>query len=160
MLVAVSLATGGVRVAGRDVALSGHTLALALYLAACGRPVSRGQIAAALFRSSTSRALSAVKVYVHRLRACIGKDAIVRRADGYALSRRVWVDLPEIDALIAMGGDELHAPEARARAWRILSDLACGRPESVLRLHWFADVEHRLQAAEYRLRALYRFEAV
>lgn len=160
MLVAVSLATGGVRVAGRDVALSGHTLALALYLAACGRPVSRGQIAAALFRSSTPRALSAVKVYVHRLRACIGKDAIIRRADGYAFSPLVWIDVAEIETLIAMGGGDRPSPEVRARAWRMLSDLACGRPESVLAFHWFPDVERRLQTAEHRLRALYQFEAV
>lgn len=104
--------------------------------------------------AGTRTAPDTVKVYIHRLRAVIGKEAIIRRADGYAYSERVRVDLPEIEAFIAAADGALHTSEMRARAWRMLSDLSAGRPEAVLRLPWFQPVERRLRAAERRLRAL------
>lgn len=160
MPVAISLATASVRVAGRDVAVSGHTLALALYLAAQRRPVSRAEIASALFESRGQAGMNAVKVYVHRLRAVIGKERIIRRAEGYAYSESVAVDLAEIEALIAMADTIADTPERLMRVWRMLSDLSAGRPESVARLVWFGPIERRLRSAERQLRLRYRFKCV
>lgn len=159
MPVVISLATASVRISGRDVPLSGHTLALALYLAAQGRPVSRAHLAGALF-ASHSAAANTVKVYVHRLRCVIGKDCIMRRAGGYAYSQGVQVDLPEIEAFIARAEAGLRTPLLRARAWQMLRALSSERPEAVSAWHWFAPVEQRLQSARSRLCALYQAEAV
>jgi hypothetical protein len=155
MPVEISLARGSVRIAGVDAAISGHTLALALFLAAEGRPVSRERLGAALFHAASRESENAVKVYVHRLRSIIGKDAIVRRAEGYAYSPLVRVDLPEIEAFIAYALDGLAATSAtRIRARKILSDLSNGRPDSVLRWQWFAPIERKLRVLERRLRSV------
>jgi len=155
MPVEISLVRGSVRVAGVDAAVSGHTLALALFLAAEGRPVSRERLGAALFHANSRGNENAVKVYVHRLRSIIGKDAIVRRADGYAYSPFVRVDLREIEAFVAYAIDDA-APTVsmRARARKMLSDLSVGRPDSVLRWHWFTPIERKLRALERCLRDL------
>jgi hypothetical protein len=155
MPVEISLAKASVRIAGVDAAISGHTLALALFLAAEGRPVSRERLGAALFHADSRTRENAVKVYVHRLRSVIGKDAIVRRADGYVYSPFVRVDLPEIEAFVDYAIDEAAPTSAlRARARNMLAEFSIGRPDSVLRWNWFAPVERKLRALERRLRAL------
>lgn len=153
MPIEISLATGSVRIDGADVPISGHTLALALFLAIERRPVSRERLGAVLFHTHSRISENAVKVYVHRLRSIIGKDAIVRRADGYMYDSAVRVDLPLIEAFVIYATDEPSANAAtRDRARKLLADLATGRPDAVLRWEWFAPVERRLRALERQLR--------
>lgn len=154
MRVVISLATASVRVAGLDAPISGHTLALALYLAAQRRPVSRTHLAGALFASKTVTAANTVKVYIHRLRKVIGKDSIVRRAGGYTYSGRVRVDLPHIEAFIATAESRPRTPLLRTRASRLLRDVSAERPDTVSSWQWFLPIEQRLQAAQSRLQAL------
>ena len=155
MPVEISLATASVRVAGADVPVSGHTLALALFLAAEGRPVSRERLAAALLHADSRVSENAVKVYVHRLRSIIGKEAIIRRADGYAYNSFVRVDLPEIEAFAIYAFSETMPTTAlRARAHDFLATLSSGRPDSVLAWKWFSPVEKRLLALERLMRML------
>ena len=128
MPVEISLATASVRVDGCDIPMSGHVLALALYLAAERRPVSRPVLARALFNGRGPAGENAVKVYVHRLRAIIGKDAIVRKADGYAYSKSVRVDLP------AIGPQTIKGAAAAGLAGVVVqagSVLLIGRDETV-----------------------------
>ncbi len=154
MAVEISIARGLVRVCGIEAPISGHTLALALYLAYERRPLSRERIAQTIFQAATRTRENAVKVYVHRLRAAIGKDAVVRKAGGYTYSSAVWIDLPAIEAIAA---GIAHAPVTdavtRARAARMLADLTAGRPDCVLRWDWFKPVEQHLQHLERRIRA-------
>lgn len=152
MPIEISLATASIRISGADAPVSGHTLALALYLAAEGRPVSRARLGSTLFHADSRARENAVKVYVHRLRSIIGKESIIRRADGYAYSDRICVDLPEIEAFVAKVEDGvLHSTAMRIRARRILSELSTGRPDAVLRWEWFEPVEQRLRALQNRL---------
>lgn len=157
MPVEISLATASVRVSGSDLPISGHTLALALYLAAEGRPVARAQLASVLFRTESGSPESSVKVYVHRLRSVIGKESITRKAGGYAYSNRVSVDLPEIEEFVLKA--EEGAPRSfamRVRARRILMELSVGRPAVVLSWGWFSPIERRLRLVQRRLRAVCR----
>lgn len=155
MPVEVSLAQANVRVDGADVPLSGHTLALALFFAAHPRPVSREHLGSEVFHAHSRAGENAVKVYVHRLRAVIGKEAIVRRAEGYLYSSRVRVDLPEIERFVTHAAHlvVLTTP-ARAGAQAILNALSAGRPDAVLQWEWFRPVERRLRALERRLRTV------
>lgn len=155
MHIEISLARGTVRVGDETAQISGHTLALALYLAAENRPVSRTRIAAALFHADSRERENAVKVYVHRLRTVIGKGTVVRTADAYGYSDAVYVDLPALEAFLNDAEDgALHDQDVRAHARQLLARVACRRPDTVLRWKWFGPVERRLRTTERRLRAL------
>ncbi|TAM62432.1 hypothetical protein EPN52_00665 [bacterium] len=151
--VEISLVRCEVRVSGQRAPLAGQTLALALFLAAERCPVSSERLGTVLF-GSTEQPRRAAKVYIHRLRACIGRDAVIRRAGGYAYSEYVNIDVAAIESFVARTVDAPHTRASRAQARLLLAQLGAGRPDAVLAWGWFKPVERRLRRLALDLRAL------
>src|SRR5580692_10888052 len=93
--VALEVLSGTVRLDGRPVSLTPRELELLVLLAVQRRPRPAECLADALYPdegSTNSRV--ALKVYVCRLRAKLGKE-VVQTSQGYALGPAVFVDLWE-----------------------------------------------------------------
>lgn len=152
MAVEVSLARASVRVSGAEVPLPGRVLELALYLAAQAGPVSALRLRCALLGRDVPAHENAIKVYVHRLRSVIGRDAVVCTRGTYGFDGSVRIDLPEIEAFVARAErGALLRPAMRIRAERILTELSMDRTDLVDGWEWFSAVERRLRSLQRRL---------
>jgi DNA-binding SARP family transcriptional activator len=99
----IELTTGKVASNGVAVALSDRELELLVALSLRRETVPRGRLADLIWPELEEYAArNALSVCLHRLRAHLGNDgAIVRSGEGYRLHDEAWVDLWEIDRLVA-----------------------------------------------------------
>jgi DNA-binding SARP family transcriptional activator len=155
----VVLTAGLVRSAGRDVPLSGRELALLVALSIRRENVPRARLADLLWPGLDEySARNALSVCLHRLRAHLGSDRVVRSKDGYALHDDVRVDLWEIDrTMTALRARPELDDDERALLSAIYEKLRHKRPERMLAWDWFEATERHLR--ELRLEAAHRLAA-
>jgi DNA-binding SARP family transcriptional activator/tetratricopeptide (TPR) repeat protein len=155
----VQLTSGVVRSAGRDVPLPERELALLVALSLQRENVPRARLADLLWPElDESSARNALSVCLHRLRAHLGSDRVVRSKDGYALHDDVRVDLWEIDrAMTALRSRTTLDDDERALLSGIYEKLRNKRPERMLAWDWFEATERHLRGL--RLEAAHRLAA-
>jgi len=137
----VSLARGRVECDGREVVLSNRELQLVMYLAARQRVCRDAEILEALWPDAEGpRKGTALRVYVRRVRLKLGRAAIVRVRDGYAIGEGAFVDLDRIEraALQARRQDAI-APELLADLERFL-DVGSTPSARTQTWEWYAPV--------------------
>lgn len=126
-------------------------LVLAALLLAAGRPVPADRLIDHVWGAEPpATALATLRSYLSRLRAALGKDAVVRHGDAYAVPGAV-TDLAEFTALSA---DTSGAPAAARERLREALTLWPGEALVGLPGRW-AETE-RARLAELRLSALER----
>jgi DNA-binding SARP family transcriptional activator len=137
--VAIEILAGTVRLAGRPIDLTPRELELLALLAVQQRPRCPEWLAEALYSDEGSTdGRAALKVYVCRLRAKLGKD-VVLTTQGYALGPAVWVDLWEEYAVLALRktGVECLSDDDRAAVEAAAFGLLAPASECVARWAWF-----------------------
>jgi predicted ATPase/DNA-binding SARP family transcriptional activator len=114
----------------RTAALGGpRQRALLALLALADAPVSADRLADELWRGSPpAGAGKTLRSYVSRLRAALGRDAVVVRGGGYALALdRETLDARRFEQLLAQGRDELERRAAGLAADRLHAALGLWR---------------------------------
>ncbi|HET9393074.1 MAG TPA: BTAD domain-containing putative transcriptional regulator [Candidatus Rubrimentiphilum sp.] len=155
----VQLTAGVVRSAGREVPLSERELALLVALSLRRENVPRARLADLLWPELDEySARNALSVCLHRLRAHLGSDRVVRSKDGYALHDDVRVDLWEIDRTMTALRSRTSLDDAeRAQLSSVYEKLRNKRPERMLSWDWFEATERHLRGL--RLEAAHRLAA-
>jgi DNA-binding SARP family transcriptional activator len=102
-LLEFELIAGNVRCEGRSVTLIGRELELLTVLGLRREAISRARLIDTLWPDLEEYAArNALSVCLHRLRAHLGNEtAIVRNGESYRLADDAWVDLWEIERLVA-----------------------------------------------------------
>src|ERR1700681_422894 len=94
--IVVQAATGRVRTGGRAIAMQGREREFVVALALQAGPVPGAALGLLLNPDWTEpNAANNAKVYVHRLRATVASDFVVRRDGGYVFGPRVRIDVVE-----------------------------------------------------------------
>ncbi|HEV3154893.1 MAG TPA: BTAD domain-containing putative transcriptional regulator [Candidatus Baltobacteraceae bacterium] len=153
----VQLVTGAVRAGGRAVVLSEREHALLLALAVRRETVPRSRLSSILWPDLDEYAArNALSVCLHRLRGRLGGgDAIVRSADGYALSDDVRVDLWEYDRAMASMRSRAAVTEADNRVLDAMYEqLRLSRPDRLTQWEWFEPTDRHIR--ELRLEVAQR----
>jgi two-component SAPR family response regulator len=140
----VSVLRGAVERDFLPIPLTGRERELAMFLAVAKRPADGHHLAQSLWNDSGSgRGL--VKVNVHRLRAKLGREAIVTELSAYRFGDTVRVDVRELELLMDARSDDFVSEADRERALNVHGDLLLGRPRAFSDWGWFAPTEERLQ---------------
>ncbi len=148
----VELASGHVRSAGREVALSDRELALLVALSIRRETVPRARLADLLWPELDEYAArNALSVCLHRLRHHLSSDhAIVRTKDGYSLHDEVRVDLWDIDRAVAALRSRPALSDAERRVLiGMYEKLRSRRPERMRAWEWFEGTDRHI--SELRL---------
>ncbi|HEY8315202.1 MAG TPA: BTAD domain-containing putative transcriptional regulator [Candidatus Baltobacteraceae bacterium] len=156
-MLAIELASGGVRSMGRDLALSEREQALLVALALRRETVARGRLADLLWPDLDEYAArNALSVCLHRLRQHLGNDeAILRSNDGYRLHDDVRVDLWDIDRMVgAIRSRPALGDSERALLSGVHAKLRAKRPSRMENWEWFEPVERHI--GELRLEVAHR----
>jgi DNA-binding SARP family transcriptional activator len=145
-LLEVELIAGHVRCEGRVVALGGRELELLTALSIRREPVMRSRLTDMLWPDLEEYAArNALSVCLHRLRAHLGNEtAVLRNGESYRLHDDAWVDLWEIERLVAAtrtGERDGVAARAALDDAHALLQVARGRP---LASEWFAPTLRRM----------------
>ncbi|MEJ3748992.1 BTAD domain-containing putative transcriptional regulator [Actinomycetes bacterium KLBMP 9797] len=137
-------------------------LLLALLLGRAGATVTMDALVDALWSRPPASAVDNVYLYVHRLRAVVGKDRLTRQQSGYALAIRPGeLDAERFAAAVRVGGDALAAGDAATAGARLREALGAwrGRPygdladEPAIGIEVARLEELRLTAIEQRVEA-------
>jgi len=153
----IELTSGRVSCDGTPVALSGRELELLVALSLRRETVPRGRLADLLWPELDDYAArNALSVCLHRLRAHLGSDgAIVRSGEGYRLHDDAWVDLWEIDRLVAAIRARGTVGEVEREALReSYARLREPRPTRMQSWEWFEPTERHI--GELRLEVAMR----
>jgi DNA-binding SARP family transcriptional activator len=145
----VELVTGRVLRDGAPIALAEREHALLTAIAMRPESLSRERLTDTLWPElADAAARNAFHVCLHRLKARLGDDVVVRTRDGYRLRGDVHVDLWEIDRALAALRTDRAVDEGAGSALRALYDrLRASRPAKVEAWEWFEPVERHLREA-------------
>jgi len=156
----IELTSGRVTSAGTPVTLSDRELELLVALSLRRETVSRARLADMLWPELDDYAArNALSVCLHRLRAHLGcEGAIVRSGDGYRLHDDAWVDLWEIDRLVAAVRARGTVGDVEREALReSYARLREPRPSRMRSWQWFEPTERHI--GELRLEVAMRLAA-
>lgn len=137
-------------------------LLFALLLDRAGAAVTMDALVESLWSRPPVSAVDNVYLYVHRLRAVLGKDRLTRHQSGYALAVRPGeVDAERFADAVRVSGDDLAAGDAATASARLRQALAAwrGRPygdladEPAISIEVARLEELRLTAIERRVEA-------
>ncbi len=147
--VVVELVTGSVIRDGVPMALAEREHALLTAVAMRAEALSRERLTDILWPDlSDAAARNAFHVCLHRLKARLGDDVVVRTRDGYRLRGDVHVDLWEIDrALAALRSDGVSDERSRLALRELYDRLRASRPTKFADWEWFEPVERHLREA-------------
>lgn len=147
----VSVLQGTVRCGDRRIDLPEREFALLTALCLRRETVTRARLAALLWPEMDELAgRNALSVTLHRLRAHLETNAIVRSRDGYALQPGAVVDLWEIERTAALSQRGVLSEGERRAMERAYERLCAQRSPRMLAWPWFEPTERRI--GELRLR--------
>ncbi len=153
----IHLTSGKAASLGSMVSLSDRELGLLVALSLRREVVSRNRLADMLWPELDDYAArNALSVCLHRLRAHLGNDgAITRNGDGYRLHDEAWVDLWEIERLVAAVRTREVIGDAECTALsESYARLREPRPARMQSWEWFEATERRI--GELRLEVAMR----
>ncbi len=145
----IELVTGRVLRDGAPITLAEREHALLTAIAMRSEALSRDRLTDVLWPDlGDAAARNAFHVCLHRLKARLGDDLVVRTRDGYRLRGDVHVDLWEIDrALAAMRTGDVPDDRSGVALRELYDRLRASRPAKFDGWEWFEPVERHLREA-------------
>jgi len=158
-LTGVSIFEGRVVQDGLEVAMANRELELTLFLALARAPMTGRTLAQAVWSRPSGKA--AAKVYIHRVRAKLGSEAITGTSDGYVLTRSARVDLHQLERFMRSRAVlPFRSQRERSYARRSFGQLTRGRPFRFATWKWFEPTERLLARLAVQLGARLAIDAL